>query len=208
MDSRPDSNATQCDNLEMTKAIASSVQSSNKCLCGGEFHYSSALSSHMRQSHKYTSGSETFIYKECNKSFYFESDFKCHMTEIHSSSKCRICGRKFGSNIEVNNHMVIMHPKMEEHICSICSAMFASLDELCVHMRTHTSYNQCPICTLYLQKDKYEKHITLHYKERYKSPICSAVFSPITNLERHMATPAKYFPCEYCFYSFDEQSGH
>lgn len=51
---------------------------------------------------------------------------------------CEICGRTFGSNRMLRNHINTVHNKVRPYMCSECGHTAANRSSLKMHLRQHT----------------------------------------------------------------------
>ncbi len=130
-----------------------------------------------------------------------KSSFK--MTE--TLYKCSVCGRHFGSEFRLKNHMII-HTQNPPYKCPVCNKTLASINTLLVHTKIHTGdkHFACAVCgKTFICKTNMQNHERIHSGEKpYRCRICEKGFKNMSHRIRHEHIHGKIYDCKVCAKSF------
>ena len=90
----------------------------------------------------------SFECKQCPKAFFFETDFKRHLTSTTHSGKvypCTICDYNATQERYLNTHLVERHSSVRPFECEICGKGFSNIKYFQVHQKVHdtTRKHEC-----------------------------------------------------------------
>lgn len=163
-----------------TPRVKQTESSDFKCAvgeCGESFKAKVTLEKHLSKVHAIQVTQTLCVL--CCSNFETQQALKSHLRE-HLPFSCPLCSVNFKNEENLQNHMAKSHDKEEVrlHRCHQCSACFKRAE----HLRTHVAYK--------------------HNKDRpYACDSCSYVSPTRQDLNSHMRTHIKDFPCRFCDFS-------
>uniref|UniRef100_A0A3B5BB77 Zinc finger protein 585A-like n=1 Tax=Stegastes partitus TaxID=144197 RepID=A0A3B5BB77_9TELE len=212
--------AALASHLKLHKKVQSSPRNLICGDCGKVFGRLYHLKRHIVTHRKATNG-ECYTCPDCQKTFAFPEDLNKHL-EIHvkeNNGTCPKCNETFSSPEELEAHMGVHQKsyveyalKKRESRCPHCDSVFLQLTALKYHL-SHEGEPPltCPVCgRTFLNKNKLEKHLTIHTGERpHLCSICGNGFPSAASLKLHIHihTGEKPFQCSQCSKSFRSSSG-
>ena len=121
---------------------------------------------------------------------------------------CGECGKFYSTSSNLARHRQTHrspdHSKARR--CSLCNKLYVSMPAYAMHLRTHGSGHDCPLCGKVFSRPWLLKgHLRTHTGEKpYSCPVCLKSFSDKSNLRAHLQThsQAKPFTCKSCGKSF------
>lgn len=123
---------------------------------------------------------------------------------INDSFKCKKCKKTFKTNINLENHIKIVHSLKREFNCKDCDWTFKKRSDLKHHkVRKHSDLRpfKCLKCdTAFKTKKDLNKHQNVHSELRpYKCTICGNAYKTKSALAEHLLTHSndKPFKCEF-----------
>uniref|UniRef100_A0A0A1X1N4 Zinc finger protein 26 n=1 Tax=Zeugodacus cucurbitae TaxID=28588 RepID=A0A0A1X1N4_ZEUCU len=78
----------------------------------------------------------------CKKPFYTDINLKQHIRVVHSQIKrhtCELCDKPFATLDHLKKHVLSQHQNERKHICHICAKSFTQLCHLKQHLAIHTT---------------------------------------------------------------------
>ena len=135
----------------------------------------------------------SFQCEQCPKAFFFETDFKAHLTHTTHSGKvypCTICDYKANKECSLKAHLVQRHSSVRPFECEICGKGFSNIRYFHKHQAVHETVRkyECYVCS---KKFKTSKHLGVHVKihrQEYSAQCeyCDAKFVQRQNIKPHM----------------------
>ena len=135
----------------------------------------------------------SFECKQCPKAFFFETDFKRHLTSTTHSGKvypCSLCDYKASRERNLQNHLVERHSSVRPFECEICGKGFSNIRYFQLHQKVHdtTRKYECSVCS---KKFKNKKNLNVHnkiHRQEYaaKCNYCDAKFVQRQNMKPHI----------------------
>jgi len=168
-------------------------------ICGKKFVSESTYKNHMA-----THVPKSFHCKYCNKIFLNEESFKYHICENNEKQACLKCGTLLTEEQLLNHDCDNSISKSLELPlkCSICHAVFSSVNARNSHMRVHG--NQ--------MNPAASKKITKMSNGMYKCNICGKLSTTQQGSASHSkihnsAQPVKAYSCPFCNRKYSVESG-
>lgn len=171
---------------------------SDNCFCSLtslQYH----LESHLSVCH--------FQCKRCDVKFSSRTELARH--QLTHEIKCDLCGEIFPNKTSRNYHFRTAHTN-DALKCTQCSSMFGSESDLQRHMLYHNKTGkkeQCPICGLVVVKLK--NHMTQHMhrdgeKIMFPCPECPRKYRSKSSLNKHLNTHTRErsYACNKCSKTF------
>lgn len=196
-------------NKKATTKSAKKDQQKHPCpSCDKSFMHLSILAKHIK-THTDPTVYECDI---CKKRYRLLSKLRLHIRMRHTTEHrcaCEICGKILGNSSTLKYHMKT-HSEERPFECSTCGKRFARDVYLKNHERFHGSRNHlCSVCSkaFYTINGLY-KHLAIHSGIRqHACPICNHSFTDSTNLRQHMVvhSNSRPFACEVCQKTFRDQ---
>ncbi|XP_069031631.1 zinc finger protein 436-like isoform X2 [Embiotoca jacksoni] len=175
----------------------------HKCYtCHKVFELKEQLKTH-RRTH---GGGKAHLCGVCGKSLSDYRSLSRHKM-THSGERphsCQICGRCFKLPGTLRQHEKIHTDRERSYLCDVCCKMFLTIQQLQIHMRTHTNEKpyHCGECGKgFTTKGPLTVHMRVHTGEKpYRCPDCGWSFKRKTNLDDHVAVHSgvKPFVCGIC----------
>ena len=172
-------------------------------ICKQVFSSKTSLCLHMKGSH---TGYDCY---RCGDSFISEEELKVH-EKIHLNAfQCDMCEVSYPKESLLKNHKESAHSKAS-FMCNTCTKVFATKNELDVHMLLHkgeTPPTQCEECgRIYANYSSFLKHKATHVNQNtsknFLCTICDKVFfeeNPLrVHLSTHMRKSPYNFECPKC----------
>lgn len=167
-------------------------------ICGKKFVSESTYKNHMA-----THVSASFNCDSCNKLFLNEESFKCHICENTEKQACLKCGTLLTEEQRLNHDCDDNISKSSNlpGRCSICLAIFSSVNALNSHMRIHG--NQMNLAA--------SKKIVKMSNGMYKCTFCGKLSETQQGAAAHsrchvFAQPVKAYGCPFCKRKYSAES--
>ncbi|XP_041968380.1 zinc finger protein 57-like isoform X3 [Aricia agestis] len=147
-----------------------------KCpLCDEKFASYKYRMKHLNTVH----GEKTALFPcpTCPKVFDLCSRRTAHIRSQHLQERnhsCAVCGMKFFSNYELQEHSV-KHVGARIYHCDVCKKSYARRKTLREHMRIHNNDRRfvCPVCgQSFIQKCSLKQHVRVHHPTQVKTETC------------------------------------
>ena len=143
----------------------------------------------------------------CGKKFQNRRNYENHMREItcvpDDLPECRFCREEFANVSELQDHILLNHPKGREYNCQICFKSFSTVSNRNSHVQSHNADDsvKCSICNqgfksiLYLKK--HQKAI--HTKVENTCHLCDRKFDTQQKFDYHLKThdSVKRYKCDH-----------
>ncbi|XP_037950117.1 zinc finger protein 568 [Teleopsis dalmanni] len=147
----------------------------------------------------------SYICNRCNAGFAQRKALNYHLKSnicTMKSFKCDECKRVFISEVCLKEHK---RTHLYSNVCSECSNMFNTKEELSEHMiavHRRKQSNQCTICKkVFTMLSALKDHMRIHSGERpFVCHLCNKGFTQKANLNQHILrhSNAKNFICDVC----------
>lgn len=182
-------------------------------ICGAVYKTTDTLRHHMER-HK-ANPNEKHRCSECDKMYPTRRYMLSHYRSIHlnkrrkrvstdrkSEVSCEICDKKFLSQHNLNQHMMVHNRDPNELICHICGWEFKERSNLKQHMESHgNNKTTCEICNKVLSNRYLQEHMKIHsgHKE-FQCSTCGKQFVSRERLKRHMVRHSgePKYKCDLC----------
>lgn len=162
--------------------------------CFEQFKHPQPLLKHLAEIHNMP----VLVCRSCNHSFASLSKFKKHKLDrcrkqFNTNSlklECPYCSKTFANNLNLKQHLRIVHSQFNRHICQLCDKQFATLDHLKKHVLSqhqNERKHNCSICNkLFTQLCHLKQHMKIHTTGKTIECLqCSLKFWRKIDLERH-----------------------
>ncbi|RUS74782.1 hypothetical protein EGW08_017449 [Elysia chlorotica] len=179
--------------------------------CGDKFETKHLLRKHVKS---FCSKSNPFSCVNCGIRFTTHEDMKhhkpSHVPKTQRKFSCGICNKKYGSNLGLTKHNMLLHSK--RILCELCRNTFSSPGDLSKHTVVHTKkkLHKCSICgSTFTEKSTLTRHIRLHNSQfPFSCKECGKRFYETSSLHKHMRvhTGEKPYKCHICGKSFSDSS--
>ncbi|CAD7093394.1 unnamed protein product [Hermetia illucens] len=165
----------------------------------------------------------------CGKRFIKRTYLRAHMKLTHSGLRreifhCKLCSKTFKTRSGISYHRQVAHAVEKPYACEICSARFAHIKLLRLHMLSYHTDGppKCKFCgqcfNAYSTMIKHvrrqhsgvnKQRVTNAMQSSFKCAICSQQFAEKHTLEAHVIsshTNFRQFKCTHCPFSFKFKS--
>ncbi|CRK99782.1 CLUMA_CG013090, isoform A [Clunio marinus] len=177
---------------------------------------------------------DPFHCETCGQYFRTRSNFNTHLRthSVRGPQKCTICDKTF---VNLRSHIQMVHQKIRQHICSICSKAFGKKSGLDRHIITVHEKMKCWACDLceksFGEKAQLLRHRKIHFKPSCQEPdptqvtedreiffkdktrmqcgFCKKIVNSRSALKRHkmlVHEKKKNLLCDFCPKLFGEKS--
>lgn len=175
--------------------------------CGKTFGHESKLKIHIANVH--TKRPRNFKCLQCEMAFYSSDSLKTHVDNVHlklKPHKCSICGKNFGQEHHLTQHMVMHTSERLPCRCdSKCTRTFSNIYARDDHERAKHTGETPYLCDVaqcherFCTRRQLRAHKLEHAKLPYPCSQCDVFCKSKLALANHMNqhTGAKPFPCSY-----------
>lgn len=185
--------------------------------CGAVFKSNDTLRHHMER-HK-ANPEEPHQCSECGKMYPTRRYMLSHYRSIHLNKKrkitgtgtgserkivaeCQICEKKFLSQHNYNQHMMVHNRDPNELTCHVCGWQFKERSNLKQHMESHgNNKTSCNVCDKVLSIRYLQEHMKIHVgNKEFQCSDCGKQFVSRERLRRHMVrhTGEPKYKCDLC----------
>ncbi|XP_050091967.1 transcription factor grauzone-like [Anopheles aquasalis] len=184
--------------------------------CDLVFHNCHELKLHRKQRHEQKP--ESFVCKECSKSYSTNLALKRHTENVHGPDRCicDVCSKTFKSTAQFRHHQRIHHaPQSSFGVeCSICKKWLKNGANLSKHMSRHGTSNRPNICEVCGKRApnatalKAHKRFVHEQEKSFQCAICGKAFKRAVTLREHMAvhTGEALYNCPWCTKTFNSNA--
>ncbi|XP_055334103.1 uncharacterized protein LOC129585453 [Paramacrobiotus metropolitanus] len=166
-----------------------------------------------RKTGEYVPSTKNLECRESRKEFH-RAGLQAHMKIYHEALKCLVCDEVFGSDADLQLH-VLAHTNKNQLKCGICRKIFQSSRIFSAHVKEHESRefyvvekpepNECVLCRKsFADFPELNQHVKKHnINGGFECPMCNATFSFYHLLSRHVIEeqhlrPKTGIPCSKC----------
>ncbi|XP_052893964.1 zinc finger protein 660-like [Anopheles moucheti] len=126
---------------------------------------------------------------------------------------CDLCLKSFTRKSSLNDHKLVLHAGVRQHVCHICNRTFGKENSLKTHLVLHVGKKyRCKLCSKSFAKGSFlRKHLEEHElpesKRRYTCGVCSKKFTTMSHLNDHELIHSNEKPhkCNHCERSFRQK---
>ncbi|XP_055334089.1 zinc finger protein 91-like [Paramacrobiotus metropolitanus] len=159
---------------------------------------------------------KSFECQECGKEFRLRAGLQSHMKTDHAALKCVVCDKVFGSDTDLQQHM-LSHSNKNQLKCGICKKTFQSSRIFAAHVREHENGKlpepvveeavpkECVVCRkqfadFLLLNQHVKKH---NVNGGFECAMCNETFPFYHLLSRHVMEKQHFrpkigIPCSVC----------
>lgn len=104
---------------------------------------------------------------------------------------CKLCGKNFNNNSNMNRHLKTVHQELKRHECSICGKKFTQAGDVKVHIKQvhETLKHQCKKCNkLFKTVKSLNVHTKTEHSKEYQCKNCFKRLTSLSYLKRHIPT--------------------
>ncbi|XP_013391983.1 uncharacterized protein LOC106160035 [Lingula anatina] len=161
----------------------------------------------------YEKGKTVTRHYQCTQCQYSSNNIgnlRAHIGRKHPTEKhlCNICGKEFGFDSDLKEHISVVHQKDNCCVCDLCGKEFASRRYLQAHLKRHLGIKNhaCPICgKRFMEKVRMREHMETHQDAsvrvlKYECDICGKRFANAFYVRDHknIHTGEKPHVCPHC----------
>ncbi|XP_048880235.1 zinc finger protein ZFP2 [Brienomyrus brachyistius] len=219
----------------LLRSRASKVEGSPEALerhscpdCGLGFPLRRQLAVHARRQHPSTPPQKRHPCPQCPRSFHYLASLQKHCKQWHQLATvcrdgrltCASCGEGLGTlggphvcpGSETKAETGPTTTADGSFLCSVCSKTCSTMQNLRVHMRTHTGERPytCTDCgKCFAERGSLAKHVRIHTGVKpFKCPDCGKQFGRMSHLTSHRLTHSgeKPFVCGECTRRFTHKA--
>ena len=124
----------------------------------------------------------------CGEKYKSVEQMNNHNLQEHGGTKCTFCEKVFSGDGSVRQHIKIIHYK-ERHTCNICGKQFLTKVALLPHTNMHLGLRpyQCDKCeSSFRGLDCFSKHKRMHLTPEVTCQLCGKGLYKEAYLESHM----------------------
>ena len=124
----------------------------------------------------------------CGEKYKSVEQMNNHNLQEHGGTKCTFCDKVFSGDGSVRQHIKIIHDK-ERHTCNICEKQFLTKVALLPHTNMHLGLRpyQCDKCeSSFRGQDCFSKHKRMHLTPAVTCQVCGKGLYKEAYLESHM----------------------
>jgi hypothetical protein len=192
-------------NLKKHIALVHEGRKLTKCsICDATFKFKHNLKRHIDTVHE---EKKPFKCNLCEFNGVTNKGLHSHETTVHLKPfECESCGVRFGREIYLKRHVVVVHEEKRPFQCIVCDAKFKL--KQCLKRHTDAVHEgkkpyKCNFCEFYSASKQgiYDHEMRVHSKKKaFKCNVCDNSFSLKGQLKSHMTVheEKKPFQCISC----------